>query len=312
MQPIVSSSLFLALVSAQLFGAWPLQAQTTRPAAVYTPMTIQEAEKRIKENPNDVDALLSRAIYRTRTHETSTAIEAYNQVLRVDPRNVRALQDCSKLNLSNRRWAPAVADLTVLSKIAPVAQVYADLGDAKFQLHDYTGANYAWQLCHKLSPENTQFTERAGYGFFCLGSWLQGAACFNNAFRSTTNPTSWPLADAALAYIFYGMAGKKDLQEAIMKEVASRKPVDMDLFDVYTIDYLAGKIDAGTLILKRKGDPYYAAQANFFIGFDLASRGKTKEARPYLEKCNIASWAASDDFKLPLEAIAKSYLAKTK
>lgn len=138
---------------------------------------------------------------------------------------------------------------------------------------------------------------------------MTGARFFEKAYQSR-KATSWPLADAAYASLGYGMAGSKDLQARVLKDALERKLIDMDLFDTYAFNYLTGKIDADTLIRKRGGDPYYLAQARFIIGFDLAGRGQEKEARAYLSKCDVAAWAATDDFKLPLEAIARLYLAR--
>ncbi|HEY9759409.1 MAG TPA: hypothetical protein V6C97_29895 [Oculatellaceae cyanobacterium] len=271
-------------------------------------LTSQEIDARLLKNPKDPVALLARAKVRTQAHMISMAIDDFEAVLKMQPMNREALEDCSKLNMSGRRWKAAVSNFNALQKLAPRAEVFADGGDAKFQVKDYDGAAHDWKECSRLKPDEVGYIERAGFGCFLLGEWLEGAQNFERAFEAPK--TVWPLADAAFAQIGYGLSGKKDKQTVLWQKIAARKPVDMDLFDGYVIDYMGGKIDAAALVKKRSGDPYYVAQSNFFIGFDLASKGKTKDAIPYLQKCDIAAWAPTDDFKFPLEAIAKRYLAR--
>ena len=273
-------------------------------------LTIKEIDERLKKNPKDPVALLARAKVRTQAHSISMAIEDFEALLKMQPSNLEALEDVSKLNLSARRWKAAVSNYSMLEKLTPRADVFSDAGDARFQVKDYAGASHDWKEAHRLKPDVVAYAERAGYGELLDGNWIAAAEDFKNASASTK--TSWPLADAAFSAIAYGMAGKKDDQAALLRKLAVTRPADMDLFDGYVVDYLMGKIDGVALVKKRGEDPYYIAQSNFFIGFDLAGKGKVKEALTYLEKCDMTSWGATDDFKFPLEAIAKRYVERTK
>jgi tetratricopeptide (TPR) repeat protein len=305
----IKASALLVVIFALLFSG-QLACCLSASAHERHALTIQEIGTRLKKNPKDPVALLARAKVRTQAHSISLAIEDFEAVLKMQPMNREALEDVSKLNLSAHRWKAAVSNFNALEKLTPHPNVFSDGGDAKFQVKDYDGAAHDWKEASRMNPDMVAYTERAGYGSLLEGQWLAGAENFEKAFDSSK--TSWPLADAAFALTGYGLAGKKEKQVALLQKIATKRPVDMDLFDGYVIDYMSGKIDADTLAKKRGEDPYYIAQSNFFIGFDLAGKGKIKEALPYLEKCDMTNWGATDDFKFPLEAIAKRYVARVK
>lgn len=150
-------------------------------------LTSQEIDARLKKNPKDPVALLARAKVRTQAHMISMAIEDYEAVLKMQPMNREALEDCSKLNMSGRRWKAAVSTFNALQKLAPRADVFADGGDAKFQVKDYDGAARDWKECNRMKPDVVGYIERAGFGCFLLGEWLQGAENFERAFEAPKN-----------------------------------------------------------------------------------------------------------------------------
>ncbi len=273
--------------------------------------TLKQLDDLVKKNPKEVKWYLRRADFCLRSHGATPAIEDYQRVLQIDPHNMTALNNLAKLDMVNRRWEEAKKTYEVLVKLKPTAESFSYLGEAKLLMKDYAGTVEDWRKCAQLQPDVVPYLERRGFANFIEGDWSAAAKDFEAAFRGTKEATPWPIADACFAGLGYDLANRPEPRAHIIKDAEQKENSELDLFDLITLRYMQGKMTAAEY-LKSRDDPYYVNQARFFIGFELVSQGKQSEALAILRQCDIAGWTPHDDQKLPLDAVVRCYLARTK
>ncbi|RZT97472.1 tetratricopeptide repeat protein [Ancylomarina subtilis] len=112
-------------------------------------------------NPNDTDALCTKAKAISRTRNVSEAIEIYQSILKKDPKSVAAINGLARIDYQQKRYKEAAKKLNKAIKYqSDHSETLFNLASAYFKLKDYSRAA---KYCNKVLKINPTFRDESVY-----------------------------------------------------------------------------------------------------------------------------------------------------
>ncbi len=199
----------------------------------------------IKASPQDPAPRLALARYLGSRGDRAGALNAANDLLKVQPRSAQGLAILSTLQLSMGKKAEAVAAarrLVGLDPRAPDAQIL--LGNALYANGDRTGANGALKNAVQLASNSPQ-VRLAQINLLFAEKDSQGAIAAAQAYQAS-NPG--PQADLLLGDTL-GRAGRRDQAMAVYKKSFAANPNSAVVLRIAAISAAAGDSKSAVQIL---------------------------------------------------------------
>ncbi len=116
-------------------------------------------EQQLRLDPKDVEALMNKGAISMQLGHSDQAIPPLSQVLQADPKNEVARLNRATVYLQNRQWDEAKADYEVLLEnfVSPeIYRVYYGLGEIYYQRKDFNKSRKYFELYLKTLPRGPQ------------------------------------------------------------------------------------------------------------------------------------------------------------
>ncbi|BAZ11325.1 TPR repeat-containing protein [Calothrix sp. NIES-4071] len=182
---------------------------------------VSDCNQAINLAPENIEAYINRGIAYYRQGNYTAAIDDMNHIIALDPHDFRAYYNRGIATAAKQDYNGAITDyhraLSLVSETHSYlrADIYNDLGLAKFHLKDYNAATINFTLAIRLNPQS----ERAYFNRGCTcgksGDNLGAVNDFNNTVKLNPNYAQ-AYANRGIAYhnLGYEQAAISDLQTA--------------------------------------------------------------------------------------------------
>ncbi len=178
---------------------------------------LEELNKAIEMNPNDVTSLNLRALTKFELGKGQEALEDYDKVVALNPKAFFVYSNRANAKLLLKDYTGAIADLDMAIKLNPQSSVeYNNRGAAKFDTGDFNGAIKDLTTSLQFNPKNDKAWALKATAKYNLGDYNGAVNDFDKTLE--LNPKdSLAFFKRGLSKLQLGLGeqGCKDLKEAL-------------------------------------------------------------------------------------------------
>jgi tetratricopeptide (TPR) repeat protein len=233
----------------------------------------------IRANPGDWAKYVWRANVWLKRKEFDTAIADYNEAIRLNPGSAGvAYQGRGRAWRDKKDYDKAIADCNEAIRLDPgYAHAYNGRGNAWSAKKDYDKAIADYNEAIRLDPGYVHAYFNRGVAFLLTGSPKVG-----DDARKVLELEGWrgEYSQYAVLWGYFGLrrAGNADSAKRFLDDAAAR--CDNTAWPYPVIRYLRGELDQ-TAMLAAASDNDKMTVARFYLGLDLALKGRYEEAREH-------------------------------
>src|SRR5271165_6125534 len=233
----------------------------------------------IRANPGDWAKYVWRANVWLKRKELDTAIADYNEAIRLKPGSAGvAHQGRGRAWRDKKDYDKAIADCNEAIRLDPgYAVAYNSRGKTWSAKKDYDKAIADYNEAIRLYPGYVRAYCNRGVAFL-----LTGSAKVGEDARKVLELEGWrgEYSQYAVLWGYFGLrrAGNADSAKRLLDDAAAR--CDTTAWPYPVIRYLRGELDQ-TAMLAAASDNDKMTVARFYLGLDLALKGRYEEAREH-------------------------------
>ena len=206
------------------------------------------------------------------------AIADYNEAIRLDPGYERAYNGRGNAWRAKKDYDKAIADFNEAIRLDPgFARAYNGRGKAWSAKKDYDKAIADYGDAIRLDPGYVR-----AYCNRCVAFHLTGSAKVGDDARKVLELEGWrgEYSQYAVLWGYFGLrrAGDADSAKRFLDEAAAR--CDTTAWPYPVIRYFQGELDQAAM-LAAASDNDKMTVARFYLGLDLALKGRYEEAREH-------------------------------
>lgn len=238
-------------------------------------------DQAIAKNASDTNALLHRAVLRTRHNDSSGALSDLDAVIRAEPANAAALTLRAEVRARIKDYAGALADSeAAIATGVRTAQMHVFRATLRRVQGDRVRAIEEYDEALRLDPRHQEALFGRGRHLFYAGRFDAAESDFATLLAARPNPyySIW----LSLSRSRRGLDGNAALEAGLAKLKDGEWPAPI-------LSFLSGRLSQEELTVamastddkKRKSRE---CEGRFFIAARLITEGQSSAARPLLEK----------------------------
>jgi tetratricopeptide (TPR) repeat protein len=237
---------------------------------------IADCNEAIRLDPGHALAYYTRGVVWTDKQDFDKAIADFDEAIRLDPAYARAYTGRGNARRGKKDYDKAIADYNEAIRLNPEfsARAYNGRGKAWTAKKDYDKAIADYSEAIRLDPGFVR-----AYCNRCVALLLSGSAKLGDDARKVLELEGWRGAYSQYAVLwgYFGLrrAGNADSAKRLLDDAAAR--CDTTAWPYPVIRYLRGELDQ-TAMVAAASDNDKMIVARFYLGLDLALKGKTEEA----------------------------------
>ena len=239
---------------------------------------IADCNEAMRLDPGHARAYYTRGVVWSDKKDYDKAIADYNEAIRLDPGFERAYNGRGNAWRAKKDYDKAIADYNEAIRLDPgYAHAYNGRGNAWSAKKDYDKAIADYNEAIRLYPGYVHAYFNRGVAFLLTGSPKVGEDA-----RKVLELEGWrgEYSQYAVLWGYFGLrrAGNADSAKRLLDDAAAR--CDATTWPYPVIRYLRGELDQ-TAMLAAASDNDKMTVARFYLGLDLALKGRYEEAREH-------------------------------
>ena len=239
---------------------------------------IADCNEAIRLDPGHARAYYTRGVVWSDKKEYDKAIADYNEAIRLDPGYERAYNGRGNAWRAKKDYDKAIADYNEAIRLDPeYAYAYNGRGKTWSAKKDYDKAIADYNEAIRLDPGYVRAYCNRGAAFL-----LTGSAKVGEDARKVLELEGWRGEHSQYAvlwgYFGFRRAGNADSAKRLLDDAAAR--CETTAWPYPVIRYFRGELDQ-TAMLAAASDNDKMTVARFYLGLDLALKGRYEEAREH-------------------------------